>query len=211
MTTFTGFGDEALAFYDGLEADNSRDYWQANKSAYEHEVKEPMLALLDGLEEEFGPAKMFRPNRDIRFSTDKSPYKTHTGAFVGQSTGVGYYVQLSADGLAAGGGFRAHGPSETARMRAAVDAPATGQVLTGELARLTSAGFEILGDRVKTTPRGYPADHPRIETLRLKEAMLLRRFGAPDWLGTAQALEQVRATWRELRPCVDWFVANVEE
>ena len=75
----------------------------------------------DALEDEFGPARLFRPNRDIRFSHDKSPYKTHQGAFVGVATGVGYYVQVSGDGLAVGGGFRAHSPAETARYRAAVD------------------------------------------------------------------------------------------
>ena len=124
--SFSGFPAGALSFYAELEDRNSRDWWLAHKDVYERDVREPMLALLDGLEEEFGEAKLFRPNRDVRFSADKSPYKTHQGALVGSGTVLGYYVQVSADGLRAGGGFRAASPAQTARFRAAVDAPSSG-------------------------------------------------------------------------------------
>ena len=68
--TFSGFPPGALSFYAELEDVNSRDWWLAHKDVYERDVREPMLALLDGLEDEFGPAKLFRPNRDVRFSAD---------------------------------------------------------------------------------------------------------------------------------------------
>lgn len=208
---FAGFPPDALELYAGLEADNSRAYWQDHKGTYEATVREPMLALLDALEDEFGPAKLFRPNRDIRFSADKSPYKTHQGAFVADARGGGWYVQVSADGLLAGGGFRAHSPGETKRFRAAVDAPASGVELEKLLASLARKGFEQHGEAVRTTPRGYPADHPRIGTLRLKEVMVTRQFGAPDWLGTEQALSEVRTAWRDVRPLVEWVAAHVAD
>jgi uncharacterized protein (TIGR02453 family) len=207
--TFSGFPSRALDFYAGLEADNTREFWQEHRPAYESDVREPMLALLDALEDEFGEAKLFRPHRDVRFSADKSPYKTHQGALVGVGTSLGYYVQLSADGLRAGGGFRVTSPAQTARFRAAVDAPTTGLELEQLLTALRGRGFDVLGEAVRTTPRGYAADHPRIEMLRHKELMAVRDFGAPPWLHTARALTRVRDTWRDVRPLLEWLGAHV--
>jgi uncharacterized protein (DUF2461 family) len=80
---FTGFRDEAFAFYDGLRADNSKTYWTAHKHVYDECVRGPMQALLDSLAPAFGgEATLFRPYRDVRFSADKSPYKTAQGGFV---------------------------------------------------------------------------------------------------------------------------------
>lgn len=206
---FTGFSDRAIAFYEGLEADNSRAYWQDHRGVFEDEVKGPMLALLDALEPEFGPARLFRPNRDTRFSTDKSPYKTQIGALVGDTPGLGYYVQVSARGLAAGGGFRTHSPAQTSRLRAAVAEERAGSEAVGLLDGLHAAGFIHRGEQVRTTPRGYPSDHPRIATLRFKELMLIRSFGEPEWLGTERTLEEVRGAWQQIRPLVEWVADHV--
>ena len=73
---FKGWSAEAIEFFEALEADNSKTFWHAHKSIYEQEVRRPMEELLDELGKEFGEGKIFRPNRDIRFSADKSPYKT---------------------------------------------------------------------------------------------------------------------------------------
>ena len=207
--TFTGFPDAAITFYEGLKADNSRAYWQDHKATYEAAVKNPMLALLDELEPEFGEAKLFRPNRDVRFSADKSPYKTHQGAFIGSDIGVaGYYVQIDADGLLAGGGCRAHGTDQTKRMRAAIDSPA-GAELERFVADLRSAGFELRGDQVDTAPRGYAKDHPRIDLLRLKELMAVKQFGDPAWITTRRARTEVEKAWRALGPLNAWFAEHV--
>ncbi|GJF06552.1 hypothetical protein PSD17_54990 [Pseudonocardia sp. D17] len=99
--TFEGFGEGAVEFYDGLLADNSKAYWTDQRAVYESDVREPMLALLAALEPEFGgPGKVFRPYRDVRFSADKTPYKTHCGGYTPP-----YYVQLSADGLMVAAGY----------------------------------------------------------------------------------------------------------
>jgi uncharacterized protein (DUF2461 family) len=82
---FRGWPAEALEFYEDLEADNSKTYWTAHKDVYETVVLSPMKAILAELAPEFGDGKVFRPNRDVRFSTDKSPYKTHIGATIGAS------------------------------------------------------------------------------------------------------------------------------
>src|SRR4051794_36356830 len=80
---FSGFAADAFAFYAGLEDDISKAYWTAHKKAYDEHVRDPMRALVAELQPEFGPGKLFRPNRDVRFSADKAPYKTHQGALVG--------------------------------------------------------------------------------------------------------------------------------
>jgi uncharacterized protein (TIGR02453 family) len=208
-SAFAGFPPAALRFYAGLEADNSKDYWTAHKADFERDVREPMLALLDALEDEFGEAKVFRPNRDIRFSADKSPYKTHLGAFAATSPGTGYYVEISSGGLKAGGGFHAHSPAQTTRLRQAVADDTTGAEVQRLLDTLRHKRFAVLGERVKTTPKGYAADHPRIETLRYKELMVIRDFGDPAWVGTKRALTEVRNAWRDIRPLAGWVASHV--
>ena len=80
---FSGWPEEALDFYDGLAADNSKTYWTANRPVYDELVLGPMAELVEELAAEFGDTKIFRPYRDVRFSKDKTPYKTHIGAMVG--------------------------------------------------------------------------------------------------------------------------------
>jgi uncharacterized protein (TIGR02453 family) len=212
MGSFAGFSDRALELYAGLEADNSREYWARHKPEWEAEVRDPMRSLLAGLEDEFGPAKVFRPNRDVRFSKDKTPYKTHQGALVPVSedtVGAGFYVQVGAEGLLAGGGWRSHGTDEIARYRAAVDAPAAGSELQRLVDALADAGFDVEGDRVATRPRGVAADHPHLELMRARSLMVFRRFGAPDWLATPRAADEVRGAWRAVRPLAEWVGRHV--
>ena len=83
--TFRGWPVEAIEFFEGLEADNSKTYWQRNKEVYDSMVRVPMEELLAELGPEFGESRIFRPYRDIRFSADKSPYKTNIGATVGSA------------------------------------------------------------------------------------------------------------------------------
>ena len=100
--TFKGWPDAALDFYVGLEADNSKAYWPAHKPTYDECVKAPFLELSELIEQEFGPLHVFRPNRDTRFSKDKTPYKTAAAAVTESQGGAAYYVQISAEGLYAG-------------------------------------------------------------------------------------------------------------
>jgi uncharacterized protein (TIGR02453 family) len=208
MGDFTGFPLWGPQFYAELERHNTSEFWAEHKAQWEREVRDPMRALVAALEPEFGPATVFRPHRDIRFSPDKSPYKTHQGAIAGPARGLGYYVGLDADGLIAGGGFRTHSAEQTERFRRAVDDDADG-VLPGIVATLTQHGFAIEGASLKTRPRGYPADHPRIDLLRRKELMAITNVGTPAWLATPAALDHVRAMWQQVRPLAQWVLANV--
>lgn len=201
---FTGIPRQAFDFYAGLQADNSKAYWTAHKSSYDHDVREPLQALLRELEPRFGPATLFRPYRDVRFSADKSPYKTQQGALVGDLGAGGYYLAVDAEGLTVGGGFRAHSREQTARLRAAVDAPASGTRLERIVADLHGGGFELAGEQVKTAPRGYPKDHPRIALLRYAELLVVQRLGTPAWVSSRAAARRVADTWERITPMTAW-------
>lgn len=204
MDTFAGIPAAAPGFYAELEQNNNREWWLENKSRYETLVREPLTAMLALLEPRFGPAKIFRPNRDVRFCPDKSPYKTAQGALASFQEGVGYYVQLSADGLLVGGGCHTSSPAQLARFRNSVDATGTGEALERIVRQVSEAGFTVEGERLKTVPRGFPREHPRAELLKYKSLSAGRELGQPDWLSTPAAAEEVARLWEQLRPLVEW-------
>lgn len=202
---FRGFPAEALEFFDGLEADNSKAYWEANKATYQRCVRGPMEQLLEELAPEFGAGRLFRPYRDVRFSRDKSPYKTNIAAMVGD-TG---YVSLSTGGLAVGSGAYHLAADQLDRYRRAVADDRTGADLDGVVAGL-GPGFELVAhDTLKTAPRGYAKDHPRIDLLRRKGLAAMRQWEPAAWLGTAKARQRVADTLRATAPLRHWLAAHV--
>ncbi|MGY1834574.1 DUF2461 domain-containing protein [Blastococcus sp. SYSU DS0510] len=209
--SFDGFPDEGLVFYEGLEADNSKAYWTAHRPGYEAHVRGPLTALVEELAPEFGTAKVFRPYRDVRFSHDKTPYKTHQGAVVNpEGRGAGaWYVQISADGLTVAGGCWRLESDQVARYRRAVADRLQGPRLEQEVARLRAGGWEIEGERLVRVPAGYSADDDRIDLLKHKSLHAARRWTPEDWLHTREALDRVRDAWRDLRQLNAWFADNV--
>lgn len=203
---FAGWPEEALDFFEGLEADNSKAYWRDHKDVYDRDVRAPMEALLAELEAEFGEGKIFRPYRDVRFSADKSPYKTHMGA----TLAAGGYVQLSARGLGAGSGMYQMAPDQLERFRAAVDDARSGAAVEKIASTLRDSGAEVTAHgALKTAPRGYPKDHPRIELLRLKGLIAWREWEPAAWLGTRRAKERVATFLRACRPLNRWLDDHV--
>lgn len=208
---FRGFGEGAVRFFDELAENNRRDWWQANRDRYEAEVRAPLEHLLDDLAAEFGEAKVFRPNRDTRFSKDKSPYKTAAGAVVGSPySGSTLYVQVSAGGLMTGGGIFHGASDQLARLRAAIDDDRTGAELEGIVADIRARKGQIgAHDELKTAPRGYPKDHPRIELLRYKGLIGWYEHPPRAWLHKPSARDRVAEDWRSLAPLNDWLNAHV--
>jgi uncharacterized protein (TIGR02453 family) len=206
---FTGFGEGAVEFYDGLLADNSKAYWTDHRAVYERDVLAPMQALLATLEPEFGSGKIFRPYRDVRFSKDKSPYKTACGASVGP-----FYVQVSAEGLLAAAGGYQWAPDQLTRYRTAVDDERRGADLAARLDRIATtdvhgAPLTIAGDRLATRPRGVAPDHPRLDLLRFRSLYVHRGWTPDDTLHEPEAVQRVTAAWRAARPLTDWLDDHV--
>jgi uncharacterized protein (TIGR02453 family) len=203
---FRGWPSEALEFYEGLEADNSKTYWTTHKPVYDEKVLAPMTALLAELEAEFGGGKIFRPYRDVRFSADKTPYKTAIAA----SLHGGGYLQLSAEGLAAGSGMYWMANDQLARYREAVVDDKSGAALVDLIARAEAKGIEISGhDRLKRAPRGYPNDHPRADLLRNKGLIAWKSWPVAAWLGTAAAKRRVVDFLHGSAPLNDWLASHV--
>jgi uncharacterized protein (TIGR02453 family) len=206
---FTGFPDEAIHFYEGLIADNTRIYWLANKPVFERAVKAPMLALLDELSD-YGPYHVFRPNKDVRFSKDKTPYKDHIGAYGESQGGAGYYVQFSATGMIAGSGYYQMAADQLDRFRAAVDAHSVGAEIVAITDTLRKSGLELSAmNELKTAPRGYARDHPRIELLRRKGLVATHRWKPARWMQTKAVVQRVRDTWEVAASMNAWLDVHV--
>ena len=210
---FAGFPAAGLEFLVGLEADNSKAYWLANKGVYDQALKGPMEALLAEVDPRFQPLRMFRPNRDVRFSKDKSPYKTHVAAAGERVGGSTYYVHLSANGLMIGCGAYMMATDQLARFRAAVADDRKGAAfldLVEHYARTKGMQLNSGGEPpLKTAPKGYPKEHPRIDYLRWKGVTLFQEFGDPAWLHTAKAKSKIEQGWAACDPLNEWLDANV--
>src|SRR6266699_5374806 len=123
---FVGWKGDFRGFFFGLRVNNNKAYFEAHRKQYEDEVKAPLLALLADLEAEFGPPhRVSRPNRDIRFSADKSPYKLNIYA----DLEGGGYVALDAEGLVAAGGRYMVDDVQLKRLREAIASDRSGKAL----------------------------------------------------------------------------------
>lgn len=203
--TFSGFPEAALDFYDDLELDNTKSFWEANKHVYQETVLAPMKELMEALADEFGAAKIFRPHRDTRFSKEKVPYKTHQGAFVAMAPETGYYVEVSPRGVRTGGGCYWFSPDRLSAFRDAIMDDRRGTEFEKLVKALQRKGFEIGGDKLKTKPRGFDGDHPRIDLLRHKSITAGHLIGFEPVIHTPDLLKEVRKDWRAVRPMAEWI------
>jgi uncharacterized protein (TIGR02453 family) len=204
---FTGFPERALDFYEGLEADNSKAYWTDNKAVYDECVAAPLKELLTELEPVFGAAKVFRPYRDVRFSKDKTPYKTRQYAVVHLGD-QGLYVGIDARGLHLGGGMFHTTSEQVTRLRSAIADERQGAELVTLLAGLRKKGFEVGGDQLKRVPKPWDSEHPRAELLRHKSLISWIDHEPKAWLHTAKAKTEVVKAWTALQPLNAWLAAH---
>jgi uncharacterized protein (TIGR02453 family) len=212
MTTFEGFGPKVRTWFQGLEEDNSREYFAAHRDVFEERIRDQMEALLAELSRAFGgEVKLFRQHRDIRFSPDKSPYKTNTYGIVygSELAAHGLYASISARGLVAGTGYHLMARDQLDRYRDAVADDVRGPELGKLVVQAEKAGLELWGESLATAPRGYPRDHARIELLRRKSLALgdTLRFGRG--IGRTDGLQFVTRTWRAAAPVTAWLDREV--
>jgi uncharacterized protein (TIGR02453 family) len=210
LAPFLGFGPGALDWFRGLEADNSKAYFEANRAVWEAQVREPLERLLEELAEELGGSvKMFRPHRDTRFSKDKSPYKTNTyGVARMPDTESGLYVSIGARGLHAGSGYWRMAPDQLARFREAVAGP-EGAELDAATAAMQMSGLQLWGEALKTAPRGMPKDHPRVHLLRMTDVLASDELGPEVTLDGRRPKDFARSVWDRSRAVMAWMDAHV--
>jgi uncharacterized protein (TIGR02453 family) len=203
--SFKGWRPEVVEFFDELEMDNTKSYWTAHKEFYMTDVLGPMQALLVEMAPEFGEGRVFRPYRDTRFSPDKSPYKTNIAAH--NDAG---YISLSSDALGVGSGLWMPAPAQLTRYRAAVADEKRGAELARILSGLRRKRMQVSAhETLKSAPRGYPNDHPRIELLRFKGLTAWKEWPVGAWLGTAASKRRIIEVLRASAPLRKWLDSNV--
>jgi uncharacterized protein (TIGR02453 family) len=203
---FKGWKGDFQGFFVGLKLNNSKAYFDAHRKQYDEEVKGPMVALLADLEPEFGAAHLSRPNRDIRFAADKSPYKTNIYA----DSREGGYVALDADGLMAAGGRYMVEPEQLARFRKAVAGEKSGTELATIVEALRKKGYEIGGQELKRVPPPHPQDHPRAELLKHKRLIYWRSWPIGPWIATPKVRERVAQAWRDGEALNKWCAKHMD-
>ena len=204
---FSGWRGDFKGFFLGLRANNNKAWFDAHRRLYEDDVKAPMLALLADLEAEFGPPRrVSRPNRDIRFSADKSPYKLNIYA----DCEGGGYVALDAEGLVAAGGRYMVDDAQLKRFREAVAAEKSGGELTDIVAGLRKKGYDVEGQELKRVPPPYPQDHPRGDLLRHKRLIYWKRWPAEPWIATPKARDRVAQVWRDGADLETWMRKHMD-
>lgn len=205
-----GLDPDVFAFYAELEQHQTREWWLANKRRYDDTVKAPVERLVDALGGEFGPLKIFRPYKDVRFSADKRPYKDHLGLVSADSSAGTYYLQVSHQGLMLAGGQYQPSREQLARFREICDDNRLVGDLEATLDEAAEHGFAIMTtDALATAPRGFRADHPKIHLLRLKRLAVAADHEPADWMTGPELVDRVRAGWRVVREWNTWLAENL--
>jgi uncharacterized protein (TIGR02453 family) len=210
LAPFLGFGSSALAWFRGLEADNSKTYFEGSRAVWEAEVRGPLERLLEELGEELGGSvKLFRPHRDVRFSKNKAPYKTNNyGVVRVPGTESGLYVSISSGGMHAGSGYWQMAADQLSRYREAVMGP-EGSALDGAVLRMEASGLKVWGEALKTAPRGVPKDHPLVRLLRMKDVLAGDELGPEATLDGRRPKDFARSVWDRSREVMGWMDAHV--
>lgn len=221
---FTGFADGDARFFSDLAAHQSREWFAANRAEYEEGWLAPMQALLGAVRarlapryahEEIAEPKVFRIHRDVRFSKDKSPYKTHIGGYlgiVGSDAGpagtAALYFHVGADELFACAGQYVMNGEQLQRFRAAVGDAKRGDELAGIVAALARAGF-TLGSHgeMRRVPRGFDPEHRRADLLRRKGLVAIFPAPARALLTSPQLVDVLATQAAQAAPLVAWLAA----
>ena len=203
-------------FLNTLKLNNNREWFNLHKSDFEkeqHYVQVFAEALLqkmnvhDVIETVSGKKSLYRIYRDTRFSTDKTPYKTHWSGSFKRATKYrrgGYYFHMEPGNNFVGGGFFGPNPQDLKLIREdiAFD-PAPLRAILNDSTFIST--FETLkGEQLKTAPKGFDADHKAIDLLRYKQFLLIKRFTDAEVLDP-NFVDQANSTFKAMRPFLDYM------
>ena len=207
--------DELFTFLAELKDNNDREWFQANKARYEEQVKAPLLAFIAGFDERLARlsahyvadprpvgGSLFRIYRDVRFSKDKSPYKTAAGIHFRHERGKdahapGYYLNLEPSECFAACGLWMPASAQAQQIRAAIDGDQAGWRAARDAAQ--AGGLAIRGSSLKRPPRGYAADHPLIDDLKRKDFYVSAELD-PESVTADDFSARLEALWAHATP-----------
>jgi uncharacterized protein (TIGR02453 family) len=210
------FTNESLTFLRGIKRNNRRDWFNAHRDRYDAHVRAPMIAIIERLADDFRgfapelvaspKASMYRIYRDVRFSENKAPYKTHVAASfptrgLPKHEGAGLYFHVSPDDVWVGGGMyapqtpqlhavREHIAAHVKRLRAIVESPGF-QGVVGSLE----------GERLQRVPRGFPKDHEAADYLRFRQFLAGHEF-PPAFATSPKFYPTVLHVFRQVAPLI---------
>ena len=198
----SGFTTGATTFFDELADNNNRAFFTEHRDTYDRAIRQPLEDLLGYAQDHYGAGRVTRPNRDVRFSKDKSPYKANAAMWAGEVGGV--YLSVSAKGIEVGGGLYDPSRDQLERARQAIaDQPRAAAELEKIRGSLVDVGFEFAGPFLTTAPRGYDKDHPHIELLRFKH------YAALTTLPITAKPARILNAWSQVEPLISWVDARV--
>ena len=212
----TKISKEGFDFLKQLKNNNNREWFNANKDLYltSHQnvisFADGLLELMskqDNIETVSGKKSLYRIYRDVRFSKNKAPYKSHWGGYFTRATQLlrgGYYFHIEPDNSFIGGGFWQPNSEDLKRIRMSIaaDDSELRAVLSDKKFKKTFG--ELMGDQVKTAPQGYKKDHPSIDLLRFKQFLVMKKFTDKEVLDDGFTKEVIK-TFAAMRPLFDYM------
>ena len=209
LAPFLGFGPRALDWFQGLEADNSKPYFEASRGVWEAEVRGPLERLLEELAEDSrgGEAVPAAPRRALLEEQGALQDQQLRGG-PGARHRIRLYVAISSGGLHSGSGYWQMAADQLARYREAVTGP-EGPALDAAVGRMEASGIKVWGEALKTAPRGLPRDHPLVRLLRLKDVLAGDELGPEATLDGRRPKDFARSVWDRSREVMGWMDAHV--
>lgn len=218
---FSGFPTTGLKFLRDLAANNDRDWFEAHRAIWDEQIVPSMLSWCEELAErlrdvmpraQFVPrvgGSLYRLNRDIRFSKDKRPYKTHTAALIWEGSekngSPGLYLHVAPDEVIFGGGLYVFEEAHLDRYRKRLLNERAAAALEEALAVAKKAGLKPDGEKLVRPPRGFTPEHPRAELSKYKGLVVGKSQKPAAWLHTRDALDRAEAAARSYAPLHAWL------
>lgn len=225
MDPFTGFSEETIRFFKDLENNNSKAWFNANRHVFDTFVMPQAQAFVVEMGERLASSiapgiqaipktdkSIFRIHRDIRFSPDKRPYKTHLGLYLWEGPGKkmespGFYFQLSPEGFMLGGGMHMIPKQLMSSFRDAVVNDVSGPELQKAMETvMRNKDFILQEKRYKRTPRGYDPQHPRADLLLYDGIACMYESKDLSVVQDAQALDFIFEKFLAMAPLHHWFL-----
>ena len=222
QTTFDGFPRQCVTFWRQLKKNNDKVWFDAHRDDYEQHVKAPAQAFVAAMGErliaisrtvEFEPRvnkSLFRINRDIRFSKDKTPYKTHMGILFwdgGKRMACpGFYFQLDPARVLLAAGMHMFDKPMLQTYRDAVVHPKHGPALVRAIKKVEAAGHSVMGKHYKRIPKGYDPEHKNAELLLHNGMGAMTEHPIPDELYSAELIDWCFTRYKAMAPLHTWLL-----
>ncbi|MGB5809457.1 MAG: DUF2461 domain-containing protein [Polyangiales bacterium] len=225
MSKFDGFGPETKKFLRGLGRHNEKAWFDAHRSEYEAYYMEPAKAFIEAVGpkvEKFAPdisweprvnGSIFRVNRDIRFSKDKTPYKDHVDLWLWQGqrkTALsGFFLRIRHDRIHLGAGSHGFAKEALARYRKRMNDEKSAGVLSSLVKRLERAGYSISEKHYKKPPRGFNGNAAGAELVLQAGLSASIERAAPAELSSTKFSSYCAREWKKLAPLHHWLMQEI--